>query len=529
MRTPLVLLILDGWGVAQPNRGNAIARAATPVFDRLVTTYPTMLLQASGEAVGLPWGEMGNSEVGHLNIGAGRIVYQNLPRITRAISDGSFFTNAAFLQAIAHAAKHHSAVHCAGMVSSGGVHSVQEHLSALLDLCVQQHVQDVRLHVFLDGRDTPYNSAVHFLKKLQQEIARRGAGRIVSLTGRYFAMDRDRHWDRTARAYHAMTDGADCPRAADAVNAVEQAYAKCVYDEEFPPTVMDSAGSRDNGVHDNDALIFFNFRNDRMRQLTRAFVARDAQFPRPKQLANLFVVTMTEYEAGLPVTIAFPPEYIETPLAKVVSDAGLQQLHVAETEKYAHVTFFLNGGREAAFPGEERELVPSPAVATYDQQPAMNAAGVTDALTAALAAGKYDFLVANYANADMVGHTGNLPAIIQAVETLDACVGRVLEAALAAGGIVAITADHGNAEEAMHLQTGTIDKEHSTSPVPFIIVGNDWKGQGAAAGRDLSMLTPTGMLADIAPTLLALMGIPKPSSMTGRNVLTMPGARTTVP
>lgn len=519
MSKPFVLIILDGWGIAPDNRGNAIRLASTPVFDRLTTTYPTMAIQAAGEAVGLPWGEMGNSEVGHLNIGAGKIVYQDLPRITKAISDGSFFSNEAFRKAVEHVQKHRSRLHFAGLVSSGGIHSFHEHLYALLEFAAQQKITNVYIHAFLDGRDTPYNSAKNFLAKLLQECAKNKVGRIATLSGRYFAMDRDRHWDRTAIAYHAMVDGQGA-MASDPLSAIEESYAHRVYDEEFVPTViLDEKKQPVAKVGTNDAIIFFNFRNDRMRQLTKAFVLPDFhEFPRPP-ISGLFVVTMTEYEPSLPVTLAFPPDYIAQPLAKILSDRGLKQLHIAETEKYAHVTFFLNGGREEEFPGEKRVLIPSPSVATYDQKPEMSARTMTDRLVGEITKGKYDFLAINFANADMVGHTGNMPAIIKAIETLDSCLGRLVDATLALDGTALITADHGNAEEAMNLQTGVLDKEHSANPVPFIVVGRAWAGKGTLVNSDLSNLTPTGFLADVAPTILKLMGIPQPASMTGRPLI----------
>lgn len=521
MSRPVVLLILDGWGVAPPNRGNAISLAQTPVFDELVCTYPTMLLQASGEAVGLPWGEMGNSEVGHMNIGAGKILYQNLPRITRAITDGSFFANPAFLRATAHAQAQHSALHLAGMLSSGGIHSFHEHLYALLELCRQQGVPRVFLHLFLDGRDTPYNSAKNFVTKLQAETAKVQLGTIASMAGRSWAMDRDHHWDRTEQVYRMMTEGKAEHNTEDPVQALEASYKERVYDEEFPPTVMtDADGKPVAKVNDHDAVIFFNFRNDRMRQITQAFVEPSfAGFSRPQQRKDVFVVTMTEYAAGLPVTVAFPPEYVERPLARLLSEQGLRQLHIAETEKYAHVTFFLNGGREAPFPNEERVLIPSPSVPSYDQRPEMSAGLVTERVAGTLQNGNADFIAVNFANADMVGHTGNLPAIVKAVETLDRCIGEIVRAALAKNGMVIITADHGNAEEAMNLQTGAINKEHSANPVPLILVASEWQGKGLPEGQALSTLTPMGFLADVAPTILAMMGIAQPDEMTGRSLV----------
>ncbi len=514
-------MILDGWGVAPANRGNAISLASTPNFDSLVASYPTMVVQASGEAVGLPWGEMGNSEVGHLNIGAGKIIYQDLPRITKAISDNSFFTRQAFLDAAHHVQKHHSQLHLAGLVSNGGIHSFNEHLYALLEFCMQEKIERVFIHAFLDGRDTPYNSAKNFLTKLQKEIDKLGVGVIVTMAGRFWAMDRDHHWDRTEKVYRAMTKGEADAMATDPIAAVTASYVQKVYDEEFAPTVVTTPDGKPLAtVQQDDAIIFFNFRNDRMRQLTNAFVAESFDgFARGERVKNLFVVTMTEYEKGLPVAIAFPPEYIDDPLAKVISDHSMTQLHMAETEKYAHVTFFLNGGREEPFPGEKRILIPSPSVSSYDQKPDMGARKITDRLIEEMQTGAYDFLVVNYANADMVGHTGNLPAVIKAVEVLDECIGKVVQATLQMDGTAIITADHGNAEESLDLQTGVINKEHSNNPVPLLIIGRQWQGQATAAGRDLATLTPIGFLSDVAPTVLALLGIPQAAAMTGRTLL----------
>lgn len=517
---PVVLCILDGFGVSSESPGNAIRLAQTPVFDRLLSSYPAWTIQASGEAVGLPWGEMGNSEVGHITIGAGRVLFQDLPRITRAIADGSFFTNDAFVKAAEHVKRHGSQLHFAGIVSSGGIHGSNEHLSALLDFAAAQAIDRIVIHAFLDGRDTPYNSAQTFIEKLERQMHKANRGRIATLIGRYWAMDRDRHWDRTERAYRAIVEGKADATANGALEAIEASYKAGVYDEEFTPTVLLGPDKEPRArVADNDAIILFNFRNDRMRQLTKAFVAEPFEGFARTRLSNLFVVTMTEYEEGLPVTVAFSKEHVALPLAKVVSDAGLKQLHVAETEKYAHVTFFLNGGREEAFPNEDRILIPSPMVASFDAKPDMSARGITDATIAKIKEGRYDFIVLNFANVDMVGHTGKLPAIIRAVETVDTCLGQLVDATLTAGGAFLITADHGNAEEVMNLQTGVIDKEHSANPVPFVLVEKHWEGKGLPAGQDLARLTPSGFLADVAPTILTLMGISIPEDMTGRSLI----------
>ncbi len=521
IRQPAVLIILDGFGVAPPSRGNAIALAKTPVLDQLMENYPTMTLQAAGEAVGLPWGEMGNSEVGHLALGSGRIIFQDLPRITRSIVDGSFFTNPVFHQATERAFQG-GKLHLIGLLSSAGVHSFDEHAFALLEFCQRQKVAEVYLHVILDGRDSPYNSGAECVQKLLRKISGIGLGKIATVSGRYYAMDRDNHWDRTDLAYQAMVKGAG-PTATDPVAAIEASYRQGVYDEQFVPTVITDNGQPVATIGDQDAVIFFNFRSDRARQLTKAFVLPGLdKFPRQPYLQDLLFVTMTEYEKNLPVSVAFPPEEVTEPVARVYSDAGLKQLHAAETEKYAHVTFFFNGGREAPFSGEDRILVPSPSVPSYDQKPEMSAKDVTDRVEQALQTGQYAFVVINFANPDMIGHTGNIPATITAIETVDECIGRIVEATQQIGGFVMITADHGNAEEKINGQTGEVSKEHSSNPVPLIIVGDQLPAsleRYTAPMRDLSSLTPVGVLADVAPTLLSLAGLPVPSSMGGHNLL----------
>lgn len=521
-RQPAVLIVLDGFGVAAPSRGNAIELAKTPNLDRYMEIYPTVTLQAAGEAVGLPWGDMGNSEVGHLTIGAGKVLYQELPRVTRAIVDGSFFTNAAFHEATEKVKASHGWLHLVGMFSSAGVHSFDEHAYALLELCKQQKVERVAVHVILDGRDSAYNSGLSFVKKLQKKMQSIGVGVVATVSGRYFAMDRDNHWDRTGQAYRAMVLG-EGPQAEDPAAAVQASYDHQVYDEQFVPTVITQNGQPVAKVQDTDAVIFFNYRSDRARQLTKAFVLPGFEkFERPQYLQNLIFVTMTEYEKNLPVSIAFPPESVSDPLAKVFADAGLHQLHAAETEKYAHVTFFFNGGVEQAFPNEDRILVPSPAVASYDQKPDMSARGITERVLEQMNTGKYALVVINFANPDMIGHTGNIPATIKAIETVDWCVGEVVEAALSINGFVMITADHGNAEAKIDGQTGAVSKEHSANPVPLIVVANDLpetiRQRYHAPMRDLSSLTPVGILADVAPTLLTLAGLPIPKSMTGHNL-----------
>jgi 2,3-bisphosphoglycerate-independent phosphoglycerate mutase len=521
LRQPAVMLILDGFGVAPPSRGNAIALAKTPVIDGLMEKYPTMTLQASGESVGLPWGDMGNSEVGHISLGSGRILFQELPRITRSIVDGSFFTNPVFHQATERAFRG-GKLHIVGMFSSAGVHSFDEHAFALLELCQRQKVSEVYIHVILDGRDSPYNSGREFVEKLQKKMASIGLGKIATISGRWYAMDRDNRWERIAATYQAMVDGAG-PTSEDPIAAIDASYQAGVYDEQFVPTVITHEGKPVAQVGENDAVIFFNYRSDRARELTKAFVLPGLdKFPRTTYLKDVLFVTMTEYEANLPVSVAYMPEEVTEPLARVYSDAGLAQLHAAETEKYAHVTFFFNGGREAPFSGEDRILVPSPSVASYDQKPAMSAREITERVVKALTTKPYALVVVNFANPDMIGHTGNIPATIEGIEVVDECVGQIVETVKQMGGFVMITADHGNAEQKIDGQTSEVSKEHSANPVPLIIVG-DTLPPGLeryhAPMRDLSALTPVGVLADVAPTLLALAGLPIPASMTGHNLL----------
>jgi len=520
---PVVLVIFDGWGIAPPSRGNAIDLAKTPVYDSLIQDYPAMSLQASGEAVGSGWGELGNSEVGHLNIGAGKIVYQDSPRITKSISDGNFGKNESLKGAANHARKNNSNLHIMGLMSSGGIHSFNEHAYALLEFAKAENLPNVFIHAFLDGRDTPHNSAERFITNLQAKIDKIGIGKIATLSGRYWGMDRDNHWDRIAKSYRAIVEGKSEVTAQDPIKAIQDSYAKKVFDEELEPTVIiNEAGTPITTVAENDAVIFFNFRPDRSRELTKAFVLPGFEKFERTYLKDLFFVTLTEYEKDLPVEIAFPPEQIVFPLARVISDAGMKQLHIAETEKYAHVTFFLNGGREQAYPGEDRVLIPSPSVANYDLKPSMSAREITDRIVQELKTAKYDLVVVNYANADMVGHTGNFKASLEAIEVLDECLSKIYEIVNEVNGVLLITADHGNAEDMVNLQTGFIQKEHTTNPVPFILVGADFRltSEKTGTAKDLSLQTPSGILADVTPTVLHLLGLPPGANMTGKNLIT---------
>ncbi len=515
---PVVLIIIDGFGIAPQAEGNAIYDAKLPVLKRLIESYPAMTVHASGGAVGLSWGEMGNSEVGHLTIGAGRIFYQSLPRINLSIETQEFFSNAAFKKAIAHIKASGGRLHLMGLLSQGNVHASQEHLHALLELGKREGIKDLPVHCFLDGRDALYNSATVFVTELEAKMKELGVGRIATMAGRYFAMDRDNRWDRVEKAYNAITKG-EGEQAASAQEALQASYAKSIFDEQFIPTVIGKAVP----VKEGDAVLFFNYRPDRAREMTKAFVLPAFDKFSREYIRNLFFVTMTEYEKDLPVEIAFSPQPIETSLAKVISDAGLRQLHIAETEKYAHVTFFLNGMQEMEFPGEDRVIIPSPSVSSYDQVPEMSAFAIADRVVKEVAAGSYDFIVMNFANPDMVGHTGNYEATIKACEAVDKAIGMIVDATLAVGGATLITADHGNAEEVKNLVTGDMDKEHSTNPVPFIIVSKELEGirapSGDVIGGDLSLNTPVGMLADVAPTAIKLLGLEQPPLMTGQSLI----------
>lgn len=516
---PVVLVIIDGFGIAPPAEGNAITDAKMPVFKRLVETYPAMTVHASGGAVGLSWGEMGNSEVGHLTIGAGKIFYQSLPRISLSIENGDFFTNAALKKAIAHAKEKNGALHLMGLLTQGNVHASQEHLNALLDLCQREGFTNVFIHAFLDGRDAIYNSAKGFLTELEAKIAQVNVGKIATIAGRYWAMDRDNRWDRVEKSYNAIVKG-EGVLANSWQEAIDASYAKSVFDEQVEPTVIAPGGKPLAAVKAGDSVIFFNFRPDRAREITKAFVVPGFNKFTRDYIQDLEFVTFTEYEKDLPVDIAYPPQLIQECLAKVISDAGLRQLHIAETEKYAHVTFFLNGMREEEFPGEDRAIIPSPRVSSYDQQPEMSAPQITDRVVKEIAGGQYDFIALNFANPDMVGHTGNFEATKKANEVMDRCLGQIADAALAVGGAVVITADHGNAEEVKNLVTGDMDKEHSTNPVPLIIIHKDLEGlrapTGDVIGGDLSLNPPVGMLADVAPTIIHMMGLTPPPDMTGQ-------------
>lgn len=535
---PVVLLVLDGWGIGPNNAGNAIARAHTPNIDRYWLTFPHTQLTASGEAVGLPRGEDGNTETGHLNIGAGNIVYQDLPRINMAIADGTFFTNQSFTNAFNHVRTHNSTLHLMGLIGSGGVHSNIEHLYALLNLCKQQHIEHVYIHGFTDGRDSPPTSGINYIQQIMDRCKQLGVGHIATLMGRYYAMDRDKRWERIEKAYNALITAADICTI-DPIGAMQQQYDNNVTDEFIEPISICNGDGSPRAIQDNDAVIFFNYRIDRPRELTRAFVQPDFEqgithqafdpytekyentniqeqahistFQRQKTLSNLYFISMTRYEEGLPVDVAFPPQFVKHPLSKVFAEYGLRQLRTTETEKERFVTYYLNGQKEEIYPGEDRVIMPSKGAKSYDQVPEMSSREVASEMIKRIHAEEYDVIIANICNGDMVGHTGNLEASIQACQIVDEVVGQIVEAVYAKGGIVLITADHGNVEEMINNQTGAVDTEHSTFPVPLIIIGPQFANR--------PVMLPAGILADIAPTILHLMGLPKPDSMTGRALI----------
>ena len=493
---------MDGFGKNESTYGNAIAAAKKPNLDKIVSENPMTFIGASGLDVGLPDGQMGNSEVGHTNIGAGRVVYQELTRITKSIQDGDFFTNEALVGAMENCKKNSSALHLMGLMSDGGVHSHNTHLYGIMELAKRSGVDKVYIHCFMDGRDVPPTSGKDYLAELYEKCDEIGVGEIATVMGRYYAMDRDNRWERVVKAYKAITEGEgvkfDC-----ACKMMEESYANDVTDEFIVPAVSEKAVP----VKDNDSIVFFNFRPDRAREITRAFVDPAFSGFEREQLKGLYYVCMTQYDATMPnVHVAFKPESLENTFGEYISDKGLKQLRIAETEKYAHVTFFFNGGVEKQYPGEDRILVKSPAVATYDLQPEMSAYEVTDKLLAAIESDKYDAIILNYANCDMVGHTGVFDAAVKAVEAVDTCVGKIVDAVAAKGGVTLITADHGNADK-MYEADGSPFTAHTTNPVPFIVVGYPCE------------LREGGRLCDIAPTMLKIMGLEQPKEMTGVSII----------
>ena len=525
---PLILIILDGWGFSPKTEANAIAMARKPSYDRLLREYPNTLIHTSGKFVGLPEGQMGNSEVGHLNIGAGRIVHMDITRIDLMIENGSFSSDPTLLDAMKHTRSGARQLHLFGLVSDGGVHSQQAHLYALLKMAKENGLERVFVHAFMDGRDTLPTNGAGYLQQLQQKMREYNCGKIASVNGRYYAMDRDRRWERIAKAFSAMVEGkAEGGVYEDPVEGMKESYNKGVTDEFVVPFVcVDGRGQAVATIRNEDACICFNFRADRVRQITRALARNsglnahggrdlpgaedlDATIARDRAPRNLHYVCMTRYDKNFSLPVVIPPESLDNILANVMGQMSLRNLRVAETEKYAHVTYFFNGGVEKPFPGEDRLLVPSPKVATYDLKPEMSAAGITDAVIKAVEEGSFDVLIVNFANADMVGHSGKIEPTIKAVETVDACLGRIESAVRQKGGAILITADHGNAEMMIDPATGGPHTAHTTNPVPFIVVSEDKK---------TFSLRNDGSLRDISPTVLGMMGMPQPKEMTGHDL-----------
>ncbi|MCI8272974.1 MAG: 2,3-bisphosphoglycerate-independent phosphoglycerate mutase [Clostridia bacterium] len=506
-KKPVMLMILDGFGINNQGDANAAKLANTPNIDKLMKKYPTTEIYTSGLQVGLPEGQMGNSEVGHTNIGAGRIVYQELTKITKSIEDGDFFTVPEFTEAIENCKKHNSKLHILGLVSDGGVHSHIRHLYGLLEMAKRRDFENVYVHCFLDGRDTPPASGESYILQLEEKMKEKEIGKIASISGRYYAMDRDKRWERVQKCYDVLVKG-EGNKANSATIAIESSYQKEVFDEFVEPTVICNGDTPIATIEENDSVIFFNFRPDRARQITRAIVDKDFKEFETKKM-NIYYVCFTNYDETMPnVEVAFKKEPIINTFGEVVSKNGLTQLRIAETEKYAHVTFFFNGGEEKQFSGEDRILVPSPKVATYDLKPEMSAYEVTQNVIDSINENKYDTIILNYANPDMVGHTGNLSAAIKAVEVIDECVGKVSDCILKHEGVLIITADHGNCEQMIDCTTGEPHTAHTTNPVPLILVSNDE-----------TLKVKSGKLADLAPTLLEILGINKPSEMTGESIL----------
>ena len=521
LHSPFVLIIMDGWGINPRKDGNAIALARTPNLDKIAREWPHTAVRTSGEAVGLPDGQMGNSEVGHQNIGAGKRVLQDYTRVSESIRDGSFFHNPAFLKAIEHVKKNQSQLNICGLLGNGGVHAHESHLEALLRLVQMYDIERVYIHSFTDGRDSSPTGGIEFMRHLEaraKEIGGRHAAKVATVSGRYYAMDRDNRWERTGSAYLTMTRGEGL-HADSALAAIQQSYDKNVTDEFILPTVIMEEGHPVTTVQAGDAVIHYNFRPDRARQLSKAFVLpelppqAEGKFNRGPRLKDLVFVMMTEYEEGLDAEVAYRADEVDMPLARVISEHAMSQFHTAETEKYAHVTYFINGRRETPFTGEDRVLVPSPKVPTYDLQPEMSAVGITDTAVERIRSDTYDLVIMNYANADMVGHTGVIDAAIKAVETVDTGVGRIVEATLGVGGSILITADHGNAEQLIDYATGKPFTAHTTFPVPLYLISPQ---------QVQAKLRSDGILADVAPTVLQVMGIPQPKDMQGRSLL-LPG------
>lgn len=519
---PLIITILDGWGISFTRKGNAILEASTPTIDMFAHSFPTASLVASGLEVGLPWGDMGNSETGHRNIGAGQVQYQVLPQIDKSITDKTFFKNQVLLDTIAHVKEKKSHLHLMGMVSPGGVHSHMNHLFALLEMCAKHGLREnVFIHMFTDGRDTSPKSALTYLTKLEEAIGHTGVGRVASVTGRYYAMDRNENWERTESTYNMLIGGKRPTGSPTARQAIEQSYQQGVNDEIIRPTAVTLGGEALGPIKDGDGIIFFNFRPDRARQLTRAFVAPETVGFEIKPLSDIFFTTMAQYDITFKSPVAFREEKLAMPLARVISEAGLTQFHIAETEKYAHITYYLNVGNEEPFPGETHALIKSSSVQDFAQEPQMAAKEITDRVIHELEQGLHDVYFINYANADMVGHTGNFEAGKEACSFIDVCLGRLYTAVLRSGGAMIVTADHGNAEEMINGETGEAETDHTTNPVPFYFTQERLKRTTPKSQREVEEIlsSPIGVLADVAPTVLDILQIPKPPSMGGISLL----------
>ena len=519
---PTVLIILDGFGIAPASQSNAVSSAKQPFFESLTKDYPMVLLQASSEAVGLPWGEVGNSEVGHLNIGSGILQYQSLPRINKSISTGQFFKLPTLKKTAENIKSGDNKLHIMGLIGNGGIHSSQDHLEALINFAKGEKLKKkVFLHLFVDGRDTAKDIGREFMKDTLKLCKKTRIGEVASVGGRFYGMDRNNNWDRIEKAYQSIVNGKSNKTFKDPLRAIEESYKAKIYDEEMVPVTIVDKGDRPVAtIEDGDTVIFFNFRADRARQITETLVNPKFDKFESKKFKKLNVVTFTEYQKDLKVDVLFAPELIKNPIAKIFSDYDINQLHAAETEKYAHVTFFLNGMKEDPFNGEERVLVPSPGVNSYDQKPEMSADKLTDEVLKALKKEKFGFIVINFANPDMVGHSGNYKATVKAVEAVDNCLKRLVPEIAKAGGISFIVSDHGNAEEMINPGTGAIDKEHNMYPVPFLAVSNKLVGKPNPNIIDgnISLLTPAGILSDVAPTILKTIGLEKPIEMTGTNL-----------
>lgn len=514
----IILAILDGWGIRQSKQGNAIAQANIPNIKQIEKNYPSCSLQASGIAVGLPWNEAGNSEVGHLTIGGGRVIYQYLPRISLEIRNGQFFKNPAFIKTVLHVRKNNSVLHLIGLISSGNVHSYLEHLYGLLEFARQEKIKKLCLHVFTDGKDAPLKQGREIIANLQEKL-KSPDWKIASVIGRFYAMDRNQNWDRTEKTYNLLTQGQG-EKTQDPLQKLQEFYDQDITDTYIEPIVIVDRNQKPNGlIKENDGVIFLNFREDSARQLTKAFVLKDFDKFSRQFINNLFFCAMTQYEKGLPIEVAYPSIEIKNHLTEILSKKGKKVLKVAETEKYAHVTYFFNGGREESYPNEKRELIPSKIVSHYEESPEMQANKVTQEVIKGI--GKYDLIVVNYANPDMLGHTGNLQAGIKAVEYIDKTIKPIIDSAEKGESILLISADHGNVEEMINPQTGEKITKHSTNPVPFYLVGKEYKLEKSKSDEELERLykEPEGILSDIAPTILDLLKIPQPSEMTGENLL----------